>query len=778
MLTSEERPSYRSQALLSTGIMTGSDKAGYVRDLVINELEGIQNLARSFETREELAARLLATYLTLEGPDPSIISERAYLDLREELSADILRRHGGYSTAQEAYERIVAHRDSLLQFGEANAEHPLIEILYGDNELVGIEHLAELKVGRRGLSDILEISYATVDAAWCKRTLDTHIEIFLATHGAVKVERSTGALAYFRKATREARQQLEAAEERLRTYSADNRIINYYEQTRAMATQRKEVDQANTEQLMRAAAATRAIASLDARLADRVNLVKLNKIVDDRRKEIAELGRQEARLEIMTPDSVKSKRPAAAEVSARLAELRSELSADVVKLQAVYQGPEGLELSRLLNEWIAATLEREESQAKVEVIAQAQRDFDRAYENLAYTGSTLTKIEREVHIAEEDYLENLRNLNDALQREHAQASSTDLRLVDEPILPTTPERSKRIIMVAAGVLIGGAFPVILAIALELLSGALGSFAEAERRSGLAVVGGVARWSTLRRVLRKRYHPHLTATTGDLLWQGIRSKAETTTPTSGPYFLAVSSLQPGAGKSYSINILAGRLAARGYRVAIVAESLPEPTISSPNLYVATANTLGAIAGAQPWEIAGFRQNEWDEFQVVLWELPAVATGRLPVDMARRADSVLLVHPPNHGWTNSHTAATTLLTDAAGQKPMLVLNGVAADILLNEWGASWGQLAAWAQPIANPTQRNTPTPIPPAPPTQATIPSLRTLQQPAVDPAQDWSLALSVPPVTTEPESKPAPVANPASEPSQPHDASSWETELHL
>lgn len=763
LMTDNERPTYRSEALLSTGIMSGVDKADYVRDLVINEIEGIQNLASSFEIREELATRLLATYLSLRAPDPAIISARAYRDLQVELDPSLVARHAYAGNETQIYESLVAERDSLRRYGEANAKHPLIALLYGDNALVGIKHLgAELRVERKGLSDMLKISYATVDAAWCRRTLDTHLATFLGAHEGVKLERTDGALAYFRRATAEARSQLEEAEQRLRTYSADHRIINYYEQTRAIATERKDIDQQYTEELMRAAGAVEAIKSLELRLADRVNLVKLNHVIDERRRELSELGRREARLRVMTPDSSRGNATAISKVSAEQAKLRRELSDDVVRLQGVYQGPEGVELGRLLNEWIAAVLQRESSRGKVQVLDQAKRDFDATYEEIAYQGSSLKKIEREVHIAEEDYLENLRNLNDALQKEHTQASTSSLRLVDVPTLPTLPEKSRRLHLLAAGVLMGGLFPFVLGIALELLTGALTSFEEAERCSGLGVAGGVARWSTARRVLRKRYKRSLDIMTADLLWQGIRSKTESAGARSGPQLVAVTALQPGSGKTQVVNLLAQRLAERGFQVAVIGD-VPSWLPPDDRVQFRVANVLGAAVDTEPWELCGFRHNEWAALQIVLWEMPAVATGRLPIDLVRRADNVLLVHPPSQGWSKNHASSAALLSEAAGRKPLLVLNGLSADILLHLWGASWRELGKWTQAIqsgavergvrplpSGATPISVPTGLPfaghqmaPAPSAATvTIPSLQTLQTaPASVPTDDWATQLS-------------------------------------
>jgi len=202
VLTADERPTYRSQALLNTGIMTGRDGSGsYVRDLVLNELENIMNLARSFETRQELSAILFAKILSIDRGDAKIISPRAYDDFFAELDSTLLQRYKPLGSEERIYQAIISDRDSLKRYGEGASEHPLIELLYGEDPLVGVEALANLRVNRKGMSDLLELSYSTVDAAWCKLTLDEHIEVFLAQHKLVEEQRSGGALAYFKEAT-------------------------------------------------------------------------------------------------------------------------------------------------------------------------------------------------------------------------------------------------------------------------------------------------------------------------------------------------------------------------------------------------------------------------------------------------------------------------------------------------------------------------------------------------------------------------------------------------
>ncbi|MFK8057295.1 MAG: hypothetical protein AB8F78_14320 [Saprospiraceae bacterium] len=696
VLTADERPTYRSQALLNTGIMTGRDGSGtYVRDLVLNELENIMNLARSFETREELSAVLFAKLLALDRGDSHIISPRAYDDFFAEVDSSLVLRYKAMRSEERIYEAIVADRDSLKRFGEATAEHPLMELLYGTDPLVGMEALASLRVNRKGMSDLLELSYSTVDAAWCKLTLDEHIEVFLAQHKLVEDQRSGGALSYFKEATANSRTKLDQVENRLRDFSTDNKIINYYEQTRFIASLKNQVDSRYIEERMKQAAADSTLQTLEGKLAKRMDLVRLNNVVDDRRRELGQLSREQVRLEIMSADSSETAESDLEGIKAQMDGIRKELSQDISSLQGVYNGPEGLELGRLISEWLVASIQVEEAKGKIEVLNSRKVDFGSLYTNMASLGSTMKKIEREVHIAEEDYLENLRNLNEALQKEHSQRSITDLRLVDQPSLPNKPEKSKRLIMVIVAFIVGGAFPIILAIALELLSGAILSFAEGERRSELLVVGGVARWSTVRRILRRKAESALRATTADLLWQGLRSRGNAGDMTERPHIIALASFRPGAGKSYVANLLAKRLADRGMQICVVKDKRTSAKPVSGVTWVAIDSVAAMSPGANARELAGFTEENWALLDVVIWELPAMATGRLPVDIARNSHDALLIHPASAGWTGAHDGGLAQLKDTLGRSPQMVLNGISADVLLNEWGSTWSQIKSWSK-----------------------------------------------------------------------------------
>jgi len=696
VLTADERPTYRSQALLNTGIMTGRDGSGsYVRDLVLNELENIMNLARSFETREELSVILFAKLLSVDRNNAEIISPRAYDDFFAELDSTLVERYVGLGSEEEIHDAIIADRDSLKRLGELTAEAPLIELLYGDDPLVGAESLADLRVVRKGMSDLLELSYSTVDAAWCKLTLDEHIRVFLAQHKLIEEQRSGGALAYFQEATLDARKKLNDIENRLRDFSTDNKIINYYEQTRFIASLKNQVDSRFTEEKMVQAAADSTLTVLQEKLAKRMDLVRLNNIVDDRRRELGQLSREQARLQIMSADSSDTAESDLERIQLRMRGIRKGLSQDIGELQGVYNGPEGLELGNLISQWLAATVQAEESKGRIDVLAERKTEFGGLYTKMASLGSSMKKLEREVHIAEEDYLENLRNLNEARQKEHSQRSITDLRLVDSPVLPTKPEKSTRLIMVFAALLVGGIFPIILAIALELLSGAILSFEEGERRAEILVVGGVARWSTVRKILRRKSEAALRATTADLLWQGLRSRGNASTITTKPHLITFSSLRPGAGKSYVINLLAKRLAQRGMQVCVVTDKSSAPS-SYPGVQTTSIDPIEAMSpGVDACKLTRSTPEQWAALDVVLWELPAIVTGRIPVDVARASHDALLVHPASAGWTSAHSGGLTQLKDTFGKAPQLILNGISADVLLNEWGSTWSQINSWAK-----------------------------------------------------------------------------------
>ncbi|MEZ4984182.1 MAG: hypothetical protein R2795_03955 [Saprospiraceae bacterium] len=197
---SQQKQEFTSEALLSTGIISsvsiknadGGKSAD--RDYAQNELENLVSLANAHKTREELATRLLATYLQMPQPDVRLISEAEYNELHTAVFKPEVKALRD-STLEGTLARIIRQRD-------AATPNEVQKLIFSEKGYFGIDQYAKnLKVYRKGTSDLLQFTYTTTDAAICRHTLAVLLDIFMDKHATLKKGQSSEVSAYFAEAT-------------------------------------------------------------------------------------------------------------------------------------------------------------------------------------------------------------------------------------------------------------------------------------------------------------------------------------------------------------------------------------------------------------------------------------------------------------------------------------------------------------------------------------------------------------------------------------------------
>ena len=244
MMNKDNKSEYSSSTVLNTGVVSGYNitsgrSARIDNTFTSNELQNIINLAKSHQLREELCARVLAEILSIEKPTPQVINQENYDEMREILGDTIFQKYGVIGDAEKTYHNIIEVRESDM-------EHPIYEILFSKNDYVGLEHMKGLSVIREGSSDMIRFSYKTTDPGITKLTLDIMVKEFVNLHKEVKEGQSTSVLEFFEESTRKAATRLRNAEDDLLAFRVDNKIINYYEQTRFISAKKEDLDEQYT----------------------------------------------------------------------------------------------------------------------------------------------------------------------------------------------------------------------------------------------------------------------------------------------------------------------------------------------------------------------------------------------------------------------------------------------------------------------------------------------------------------------------------------------------
>jgi len=295
--TRNEKQQFTSTTLINTGLVSGytieksrSGKVDYA--YTQNEFANLISLATANNTLFELSITLFTKCLLLEEPDMYIISPESWQEATQDIPESLLNELKVPGSFEETYFNV----QSMI---DATDDNPIVGLITGGNTLFGMEHLKSIKVAREGSSDMLRLTYTTTDPGMCRETLATLTEIFIRRHREIKEAQTADVLDFFKEATEKSANRLRAAEDELLAFRVNNKIINYYEQTRFISAKKEEIDaQFNTE-LMEFASADTVRKRLEYQLASRTDLPALHKEISLLRDSLLTISARIAREEVL-----------------------------------------------------------------------------------------------------------------------------------------------------------------------------------------------------------------------------------------------------------------------------------------------------------------------------------------------------------------------------------------------------------------------------------------------------------------------------------------------
>lgn len=680
-LTSKQKQEHTSEALMSTGIISsvsientrGGKSAD--RDYAQNELENLISLATAHKTREELATRLLARYLSMDQADKRWISAAEFADLQENVfTADV------WSQRKQDYNSTLENLRALRDADESNGVQ---EIIYSDETYFGVEYIEEhLQVYRKGTSDLLRFVYTATDAALCQQTLNELITLFLEKHKELKKGQSSEVSAFFAEATTKSADRLQAAEARLLQFRVQNKIINYNEQTRTIAIRKEDLDELRFRENMNLEGVAATRKRVETELGNRSALSEINEGLVTLRKELSQVSGQLAEMEITSPgDTPATGLARKRELQAREKELKDQMGRYIQQRFDFEQSPSGVQADALLDEWLSTIITEEQGAAKLAVIDQRQQEFADIYSQYAPWGSELNELQREIDLAEDEYLENLHSYNQALLHQQNTLMSTNLELIDSPYLPIDKADYKRFLLMIIGFM-GGSFTVLASlIALAFLDDSLKNPSIVREKMGLDVatltpnfaIGNRGKGAKLQQEAAREQAMAL-------LLQQI--KVETLQKDSSPRLILVTSTRRQEGKTWISEQVAELLRAEDNRVLylypIEGGTLPAHTGDDNMGYEMSSRMLDAER-LDDLNVFGELDPYLATYHYIIMEIPALLTGKYPLPLLRRFDLSLLVCRANRSWEEADQQALKTLQRASRNPIRVVLNGADMDTL---------------------------------------------------------------------------------------------------
>ncbi|CAD0009902.1 exopolysaccharide transport family protein [Flavobacterium chungangense] len=511
VLTSKPNLEYTSQTVLYTGLATGSS---IEMDKTFNyfatntAFDNLINIINSRETQEEVAVRLLATHLMLPKANPKFISKKIFDELKLKVPKEIYDyiEKGNNNRDLETdtlfvnspippeinrynYEKTVRR---LLKLMKSSNDNYIYELLnYENDKHYSIKALSSIQAIRINSSDLIKMTYTVDDPGICQQTLEIYNAICIKNYKNIKENRSDAVVKYFQQQLAMANNDLKLAEDKLLEFNKANKIINYYEQSKAVAVVKEdmEVDYNNKKaQLAGTEASTK-------RIEEKLNVQDYiqsenNKILE-KKKLLGYINYQialnEASLESNASENILSKINT---LKKERESLNNEIKKSVDEIYSYNNTVDGVPLTKTLPDWMNTVVESENLKAKIKVMDKQNKDFQEQYATYAPAGATIKRLEREISVSEQGYLELLHGLNLAKLKLQDNEMSSNIKSIDPPFYPLSANPTKRGLLIVAAAFLGGILTLGIILMMEYFDDTIKNASRASKQLGIKSLGMV------------------------------------------------------------------------------------------------------------------------------------------------------------------------------------------------------------------------------------------------------------------------------------------------
>ncbi|HEY8401084.1 MAG TPA: hypothetical protein VIK89_07480 [Cytophagaceae bacterium] len=668
-LTKDDPKEYSSSVLIYTGIASGfkitsEEHPRLDHNAVNNAFDNLLNTLKARETMEEVSMRLLARHLVLDNVDSKILSNETFISLKN-IFPDNLRKDIVVSgSVEETYQNLLKYQNG------DGASH--IYMILSSPTIYGINQIRDnIKAFRRENSDMLEVSYSCTDPGVCQNTLELLSEVFINKYRRIKEGEIIGVVNYFTRQAEESYKKLKEAENKLRDFGVKNKILNYDEEAKSIALSKQEILEEIRKEDLLYTASEATIKNLESKIDGNKSLIESNEKILLKRKQLADLNYKIANAKIY---KIQGEEIRKLKEEADL--IKEEIEEIVNDLYRLNNSQEGLPRDGLLNQWLSNKLVMDESEARLRLLNEKLKEFDKMYEKMAPLRPVLSSLEREVRVAEKEYMTALNALNINKQRQQNIELTSSLKVVDRPYYPSKPNASKGMMLVMIGFFVGVVLMTGGIVAREFFDASIKTPSRAERITGLHLAG----------VLPFRdATPSIDELESALLDQTISSimiELNNRGKLDFPKKIVLTSAKPGEGKSWVSQKLAEKLSDIygntlfvSYKIDKNETKVKDHPCLKPFYYNPDKNFVNQsrVDDLLP------QKEQVKDFKFVVLEIPSLAEHQLPVELISNMDLALIVIAADRSWTESDIYISRLYSKATNYQPLIVLNKVKTDRL---------------------------------------------------------------------------------------------------
>lgn len=647
---------YTVNSSIYAGVTNSTTVDGSTIININSTFDNLIHIAKSKGTLENVSLRLLATNLVYgdEWKDNMYIQAQHYRQLIQMAPKEVLAL-----VDRSSLDKTI---ENLKKYRKEDSKNFVYSVYSRPYPFYSFQALNTITVKRLGTSDLIDISYTSSDPGITQNTIKILEDELIKAYEILRFSATNNVIAYFEEQVRLAKQKLTAEEDNLMHYNVEQGVINYEEQTKALANMKYSTDDRYTSVLREHESAKALLDKLEEKMDIRAKLIRTNSNLLRELEKVSSLNEKIMEQEIFISDKEHANNTELQKNKQALQKAEEKISLLSDNLDEYGFSKEGVGINDMVTQWLNALVTEARTKAELKVMDKRREEIREDYREKSPVGTQVNRKERAIGIAEDTYREQLRGLSDAhLKLQNIKMSTANLQIIAPPEFPLTDNGRRRLLYIIAAFVGSLIFITGYFLLIELLDRTLRDPDRSSRLTGLPVLAAFNGISNL------KYRGFLKACNRLAAAYCCRQLNNYLHP-ERPTVINLLSMEPREGKTFLSKYFSNHWEAEGVKVRTVQYGID---FEIENKAYVQAKQLSDF-----WKL-----NEAEEIpDIILIEYPAICAATLPISVLQKADFNLLIANACRLWGKDDDTRLKPLRESLGNSPLfLYLNNADREVV---------------------------------------------------------------------------------------------------
>lgn len=636
---------YTVNTSIYTGIasktgLEGDDKLNIIE--LNNTFDNVINLTKAKGTLEKVSIKLFALNMIHGNPD----RDNLFITAKNfRLLEKIVPKEVSKLIIKDSLDKTI---DNLYKFKEEIPGNFLFELFNSGKTHYSYNALQNVLVKRLSNSDLIEISYKSTDPGIALSTVKLINEELVHSYDGLRFKATNDVVSYYEGQLKKLKALLDKKENDLTTYNIENGVINYLEQTKAIAIARSNYEDRYEDAQKEYEASSKLVAQLEKQMDTRAKLFKANNDFINTLNDISTINGKITEIEIFSTEDAQKTNPLLSEYKEDLRKSEKTISQLSNDMNEYKYSKEGVAIDDMVSRWLEELLKNIKAKAYLKILEERKSDFETKYKILSPVGTQINRKERDIRVTEESYLEVLHALNLAkLKQKNIQLTSATLSTITPPSFPIVSDGQKRMLFTVAAFIGSIIFIIGCNLIIELLDRTLRDAERTRRLTNTPVLGAFTGNTQLKHRGYVKACNRISAAYACNRLNQYLHQHETT-------YINLLSIEDREGKSFVAKYLVEQWKESGlkveYRVAGKDFSIDSSFILAKDFHYFNLN------------------NEVPD--ILLIEHTFIQNSSIPIALLKKADVNLLVVNAVRVWKNSDEEYLNHLKEVTGTTPLYI------------------------------------------------------------------------------------------------------------